>query len=480
MEIMPIIFSISIMLFNQAPDIAWGRTFGGTGDDSGYGVVECIDKSFIAVGSTNSSGNGDYNVYVVKVDSTGYPLWSKIFGGTSDDFAYSICPADNGHYLIVGSTNSSGNGLSDIYVLCIDENGDSLWARTYGDSLNETGYSITKTQDNNYVIAGMTNSYGAGGNDIHAIKIDPTGELIWEKAYGENHDDIAYSVSATNDGGSIITGTTYSSGNYSGDIYLLKIDSLGQVMWTTTNHSNENTMAFSVQQTQDSGYIVCGSAYFTLLGYEWCLLKYDQRGSLVWNTFQGSLNHDFAYAVQEVEYKNYIITGNFSYEMYVVRADTQGLNVWMLIYGGAGTDCAHSVRKTTDGGYIIVGLTDSYGAGGNDLFLVKTYPDVTCIKEKTITVQFDIPEWVVCPNPFYNRTTIEYHATKQGCATKMAIYDITGKIVKLFGSLSDNQSRIFWDGTDNDNNILPSGVYYLVISSSKGQFSKKIIKLCSP
>ncbi len=477
---MPIIFIASIILFNQAPDIEWGRTFGGAGNDYGYGVVECIDKSFIAIGSTNSSGNGDYDVYGVKVDSTGYPLWSKTYGGTNDDFGYSICPADNGQYLIVGSTNSSGNGLSDIYVLCINENGDSVWARTYGDSLNETGYSITKTQDNNYMIAGMTNSYGAGGNDILAIKINPAGELIWEKTYGEIYDDIAYSVSATSDGGSIMTGTTYSSGNHSGDIYLLKIDSLGQVMWTTTSHSNENAMAFSVQQTQDCGYIVCGSAYFVLLGYEWCLLRYDQHGGLVWSAFQGSLNHDFAYAVQEVGYKNYVIAGNFSFEMYVVRADTQGLNVWMLIYGGAGTDCAHSVKKTSDGGYIIVGLTDSYGAGGNDLFLVKTYPDLTGTKEKTDTFQFEIPECVVHPNPFYNRTIIEYHAIRQGCATKMAIYDITGRIVKSFSMLSDNQSRIFWDGTDNDRNILPPGVYYLVISSSKGQFSKKIIKLCSP
>lgn len=468
---------IIYFLFTQSPEIKWGRVYGGEGNDYGRGVLECADKGFIAVGSTNSFGNGGFDVYILKTDSLGYPVWTKTYGGAQDDYGYAICPAKDSGYIIVGATSSFGQGMSDIFVIKINEDGDSIWIRTYGDSMDEIGYSITEANDNNYVITGITSSSGAGGVDIYTIKIDSQGELIWSKTYGGNLDDLGFCVDATNDGGCIIAGTTFSFGNGSGDVYLVKTDSLGGIEWTRIYGTNNDEKGLCVQQTADSGYIVCGSAYVILLNYEWCLLRYNHNGSLVWDNFQGSLNDDFAYSVQEIFQKNYIIGGNFSYEMYVVRTDTEGLNVWMLIYGGAGTDCAFSVKQTADSGYIIAGITDSYGAGGYDLYLVKTYPDQVAIEENlSQTNPPSSTDIEISPNPFYDRIKISYHKKFYGCIKDIKIYDVTGRLVKTFNNLTNYQLPIHWDGSDNVGNHVSAGIYYIITSSAKGYISKKAIK----
>ncbi len=524
-RIMVIANLVVYFLLTQSPEIKWGRVYGGPGDDYGRCVLECIDKGYIAVGSTNSSGNGGFDVYIIKTDSLGFLEWSRTYGGVEDDYGYAICPAQNNCYLVVGATNSSGSGLSDIFVIKINENGDSVWARTYGDSMQEIGYSITETRDNNYLITGTTSSYGAGGIDVYTIKIDTLGELLWSKTYGGNLDDIGFCVDATDDGGFIFAGTTFSFGNGNGDVYVVKADSVGGTEWVGLFGTDQNETGLCVQQTIDSGYIICGSAHSVLLGYEWCLLRYNQNGSLIWNSFQGSLSDDFAYSVQEIDQKNYIVAGNFAYEMYVVRTDTAGYNRWSLIYGGAGTDCAYSIKQTADGGYIIAGITDSYGAGGYDVYLIKTYPDQLDIKEKfaqsapqapfdiqvspnpfnkSLTIKFQIPSTKsqtnpnsqIIPSPFSSPhwgkglgegkseipgSVALYGRDSGGQAPTLQIYDVTGRLVKIFNyqtiQLSNHLTQIVWDGSDFSNNPLPRGVYYIVVETDRDYVIKKVIKI---
>ncbi|MGQ9535001.1 MAG: T9SS type A sorting domain-containing protein, partial [bacterium] len=416
-------------LLTQSPTIKWGRTYGGEGEDQFRGVLECADKGFVAV----------------------------------------------------GSTNSFGNGLGDIYVMKLDSNGDSVWAMTYGDSLIETGYAITRTNDSNYVITGTTSSYGAGGTDIYAIKIDEMGAELWSKTYGGNLDDFGFCIDATNDDGYIITGSTYSFGNGNSDIYVVKIDSLGEAEWIGLYGTALNETGLCVQQTSDSGYIICGSAGNVLLGYEWCLLRYNRNGILVWDNFQGSLSDDFAYSVQEISRNNYVIGGNFAYEMYIVRTDTAGYNIWALIYGGAQTDCAYSVRQTADRGYIIAGITNSYGAGGYDAYLVRTATDEVAIKDissDTISSQTKILE--AFPSPFSDKLMITYRAPKSNIIPTVKIYDIMGRLVQQIESSGPGNNtttyKYLWDGSDFSGNPISRGIYYVVVPTDKGHITKKVIR----
>ncbi len=471
------LFYIISILTTQSPDIKWGRIFGGDSDDYARAVIECSDKGYIAVGSTNSFGHGGYDIYVFKVDSLGYPVWSKAFGGAQNDFGFAICPANDNNYLVVGTTYSFGHSYSDIILIKINEDGDSIWIKTYGDSLEESGYSIVPTYDNKYIICGTTNSSGAGNNDVFLIKIDSVGGIIWSRIYGGSLDDCVYCVDKTYDNGCIITGETYSFGNGGTDVYTLKIDSLGGTEWTALYGSYLDEKGYCVKQTADSGYIVCGTVYFTLLGYEWCLLRYNRRGALIWNTSQGSLNNDTAFSVQEVGQNNYVIGGNFSYEMYVVRTDTSGLNIWMLLYGGPGTDCAYSVKKTSDNGYIFAGITNSYGAGDNNAYLVKTYTDQIGIGDsnnKDIEKQMGI---IAFPSPFRNKLYIRFVTSGNLDLPDIRIYDIGGRFVKKLSPIQSGTANFVWDGTNENENVVSAGIYFIYAKNLKKKLIKTVIKL---
>lgn len=480
---MKFIVSFSIIincLVSQSPVVKWGRTYGGEDYECGWDVLECSDNGFIALGSTNSFGNGGYDIYVIKTDSLGLAQWMKTYGGLNDDYGYGLCPAWDSGYIIVGSTSSSGNGMSDIIVIKIDRDGDSLWVRTYGDSLNEIGYSIIRVEHNSYVITGITSSTGSGGTDMYTIKIDQSGNLIWSKTYGGLFDDQAYCIDATDDGGHIIVGQTFSFGNGGGDIYIIKTDSLGEIEWERLYGSVQNEIGFCGKQTRDGGYIVCGGAYFTLLGYECCLLRYNNNGSLLWDNFQGSLSDDYAYSVQEIFQNNYVIAGNFSYEMYVARTDTEGWNIWSLIYGGSGTDCAFKVRQTADSGYIIVGITNSYGAGDYDLYLVRTETDSVGIINSPDKNLSCLKVLRCYPSVFVNELKILYSPDGSNLNPVVKIYNIAGEMVKEIKPFLICRNYIFeyiWDGNDQNGNPVPKGVYYIVVPSHKGCITKKVIKI---
>jgi hypothetical protein len=140
-----------------------------------------LDGGFIITGITNSVGAGGYDVYLVKTDSLGDTLWSRTYGGTGDDEGMSVKQTLDGGYIIVGWTNSFGAGDYDIYLIRTDSLGDTLWTRTYGGVFNDGGYSVQQTTDGGYIIAGYTNSFGAGGFDVYLIKTDANGYVTVEE-----------------------------------------------------------------------------------------------------------------------------------------------------------------------------------------------------------------------------------------------------------------------------------------------------------
>jgi len=140
----------------------------------------------------------------------------------TNDEIYCIQQTKDGGYIAVGSTYSMGSGYSDIYILKIDAYGNWMWDRVYSSSYDEIGYSVQQATDNGYVIAGSTDSFGAGGWDVYVIKVDGYGNKIWERTYGGTYDDESNCIQLTNDGGYIITGWTESYGAGMWDVYAIK------------------------------------------------------------------------------------------------------------------------------------------------------------------------------------------------------------------------------------------------------------------
>ena len=221
-----------------------------------------------------------HDAYVIKLNGEGFEEWYQTFGGVAYDRAYAGQQTTDGGYVIAGSTNSFGAGDYDFYLVKTDGEGvvndltpdltpdttpdqtekdvtDSL-PKTFGGERYDTAVSIQQTTDGGYIIAGRTESFGAGGNDAYLVKTDGEGIEEWYQTFGGEAYDAVYSVQQTADGGYIIAGTTRSFGADDNDAYLVKTDGEGNEEWFRTFGGEANDIVYSVQQTTDGGYIIAG------------------------------------------------------------------------------------------------------------------------------------------------------------------------------------------------------------------------------
>ena len=227
-----ILFGLSIVflhssIFSQSPNVLWTNTFGGSNVDVGKSVQQTSDGGFIVGGWTWSFGAGIRDFYLIKTDEKGDALWTKTYGGTNDDLGYSVQQTSDGGFIFAGDTRSFGVGNVDIYLIKTDESGNTLWTRTFGGSGDDFSRSVQQTSDGGYIIGGSTRSFGSGGTDIYLIKTDGGGSILWTNTFGGGDLDVSTSVQQTSDGGYIIIGYTRSFGAGSHDFYLVKTDANG-------------------------------------------------------------------------------------------------------------------------------------------------------------------------------------------------------------------------------------------------------------
>ena len=238
----------------------WAKTYGGTGFDFAYSIQETSDGGYIVAGSTASFGAGSDDFWVLKLYSNGNVAWQKTYGGADYDYAYSIQQTSDGGYIVAGETWSFGAGSRDFWVLKLYSNGNVAWQKTYGGiNADDVAFSIRQTQEGGYIVAGRTDSsLGAGKDDVWVLKLDANGNVTWQKTYGGGNWDYAYSIQQTSEGGYIVAGWTDSFGAGNDDVWVLKLDSAGNVTWQKTYGGANDDAAFSIQETSNAVYFVAG------------------------------------------------------------------------------------------------------------------------------------------------------------------------------------------------------------------------------
>ncbi|UCF12802.1 MAG: hypothetical protein JSW06_00720 [Thermoplasmatales archaeon] len=374
----------SVELYNGRN--GWNHTFGGVSYDEGYSVQQTSDSGYIITGATLSFGAGNWDVWLIKTDSSGSEQWNRTFGGSSYDRGSSVQQTSDDGYIIAGATYSYGLGDFDVWLIKTDSVGNEEWNYTFGGSSDDRGYSGQQTSDDGYIISGYTDSYGAGDSDVWLIKTDSNGIEVWNSTFGGINYDRGFSVQQTSDGGYIITGYTvsYDTDDTGCDIWLIKTDSNGIEEWHQTfggtGVSNKFDMGYSVQQTSDGGFIITGDTeiYFVAKSDVW-LIKTDSVGNEEWNHTFGGSGTDRGRSVQQTSDRGYIITGwawSFSVvdpDIWLIKTDSSGNEEWnyTYLYGENSGDWGYSCQQTNDGGYIIAGAIASYIGEGTDVWLIK-------------------------------------------------------------------------------------------------------------
>ncbi len=336
---------ISVVLFLDfpvvlayEPAVQWEKTFGGTDYDGASSVQQTSDGGYIIAGWTRSFGAGDSDVYLIKTDPNGNSIWQMTSDSSSQDFGYSVQQTSDGGYII------SGAFFSNVCLIKTDSDGNSIWEKYFGGSYFDIGYSVQQTMDGGYIIAGRTSSFGAGDSDVYLIKTDPNGDSIWEKTFGGSDYEFGQSVHQTSDGGYIIAGSTRSFGVGESDVYLVKTDSDGNSTWEKTFGGSDYDVGSSVQQTSDGGYIIAGwTKSFGAGGYDIYIIKADSDGNLLWQKALSGSGQASAESIQQTSDGGYIIAGSTTSfgagyaDVYLIKLSSEDCQY--LLFGDVNNDC---------------------------------------------------------------------------------------------------------------------------------------------
>ncbi len=474
---------------------------------NGYSVQQTSDGGYIMTGSNYYNYT---HINLIKTNANGDTLWTRTYGHDLGDYdiGYSVQQTNDGGYIIVATIASSNTSPIHLYLIKTNSTGDTLWTKTYGSTGNDYGYSVKQTLDSGFIIAGATDSLGAGGYDAFLIKTNSIGDTLWTKTYGGINDDEAKSVELTTDGGYIITGYTNSFGAGDNDVYLIKTDSIGDTLWTKTFGSVNYDIGYSVRQTSDGGFILVGT--YNLVYF--CLIKTNSIGDTLWtkNYYANVTNNNAqAYSVQQTIDGGYIFAGTAgnwvdgTSQSMLIKTNSMGDTLWTKYY----SDGINFVQQSTDGGYIVTGessliKTDSTGNSGcrwsNSSISLYSFPTLisntsTIIKSGcmvsspsepvgsggtfVITRCFSagineiktIEDISIFPNPASNLITISLPATNiKSCSINL--YDMLGE--KMLPSYSTYSTQ-----TTIDLSSIPQGIYFLEVMMDNEKVVRKVVKM---
>jgi hypothetical protein len=299
---------VYLIKIDSTGDTLWSRTYGDGSIEGGQSVQQTADRGYILAGFLFwLTPYNDQWVYLIKTDSLGNTLWTRKYGGESGSSlaeAKSVEQTADGGYIVTGSS------FNDVCLIKTDPLGNILWTRTYGGSMGDYARSVQQTTDGGYIVAATTRSYGAGGNDVYLIKTDSTGDTLWTRTYGGSSCDYARSVQQTTDGGYIVAGQTESFGAGDYDVFLIKTDSTGGTLWSRTYGGSGVDEGRSVEQTTDGGYVVTGwTESFGISYLDVCVIKTDSLGNTLWSRTYGGSSDDYAYSVQQTTDGGYMVAG---------------------------------------------------------------------------------------------------------------------------------------------------------------------------
>ena len=339
-------FDIFLLQFNENDELIFSKTFGGLNDDRGNAIIQTNDNGFAILGYSSSeneiiSNNGSRDFWIIKTNENGNLIWQKNFGFAGNDTGISIIQTNDTGFLLTGIidvTASDGQGNAkktvskkhaggDYWAIKLANNGDFEWSKFYGGSFTDTPFDVVETQNNSFIIVGSSDSNDVdisnnlGSYDFWVVHISAKGEIIWEKNFGGSEIDEAYGITKTADNNFVIVGDTRSTdknvsqNNGGADIWMIKIDSNGNLIWEKSIGANGFDAARSVRLTADNGFLISGSSRSSDESFinkgqnDALLIKVDENGNLLWQKTVGGSKIDLLYDAIQIKENEYIAVG---------------------------------------------------------------------------------------------------------------------------------------------------------------------------
>ena len=293
------------LMLDSEGNALWNKTFlEGSGTELRFALN--LTAGFLLVGNEFLSSGG-INGYVAKIDNQGTLLWQTIIGGNQTDEFYSAIASPDG-FVLLGLSSQNGGGTSLGWVVKIDPDGNVIWNKTYSfaqDTITKTG---VLAPDGDYMVAGYTDIRGVGNYDFLLMKIDPEGNLVWNQTYGLTGSQEAHSMTLAPDGYVIVGDTQSSDTNI--HAWVVKVDFNGTLLWAkTVGGKNADSPAY-VTASPDGGYLVAGFTFSWGAGNrDFWLFKINDSGQVLWSCTQGDAGYQEAYNVIQTGQNQYVMTG---------------------------------------------------------------------------------------------------------------------------------------------------------------------------
>ncbi|MBM2816421.1 MAG: type sorting protein [Ignavibacteria bacterium] len=480
-----------VVKLDSLGNIEWDKTIGSTWTDEIRSIYNTEDGGFIAAGDVGRNdgdviGNYNDNIWLVKFNSLGNIVWQHSIGGSSDENLNSFIKTNDKGYILAGRSSSkdgdvSGNhGNYDFWIVKLDSNCNMQWQKCYGGSDYDEAIAILQTKDGGYIAGGHTKSKNgdATGNhgyyDILILKLDTSGKIQWKKTLGGTGLEMVSSIIQSDDGGYFILGTTTSSDfdvtGYEGlnDFWVIKLDSTGNIQWETalggTNDDNPN----SLFPSKDGGCVIFGYSNsndrdITIDGKQqqenrgcW-IVKLDSIGKIVWQKSLCGTGFDNPIFIKEAYDETFYLGGT-----------TQGLWVARLVNS---VDNPHTDTLQLD-------MSDSYNVKFNidNIQKITFEDDSDVMNDNPNSSNFIIID--IYPNPADDYMNIAFELGKPG-DVNIKIYDLTGRQINNleYKGCTSGKNILQWNGFDSNGYRAPFGVYFIEASLDKEVLVKKFILL---
>jgi hypothetical protein len=513
-----VLFAFLTSSISAQPAIQWQKALGGTNVEEATSLQPTKDGGLIVAGWSNSndgdvSGNhGGYDCWIVKLDPFGMVQWQKNYGGSGNDEAWSVQLTNDGGYIVAGRTNSNDGDVSgnhgdwDCWIVKLDSVGTIQWQKSLGGSGADQAADIQSTSDGGYIVAGgsLSNDGDVSGNygngDLWVVKLNDIGEIQWQECLGGGSSEYANSIRSTIDGGYIVAGATGSDdGDVAGssfggiDEWIIKLSSDGAIQWQKClggefpiSGVEGDDQAADIQLAGDGGYIVAGytnSNDWEVSGnhgvFDAWVVKLDSTGTIQWQKCLGGSKLDVGTYIQPTSDAGYIMSGYTSsndgevsgnhggyFDAWVVKLDNTGAIQWQKCLGGSNGDKMSSLYPTPDGGYFMAGYSSSSdgdvsGNHGNaDFWVIKLSP-VTAVQDN-----LNESGCTLYPNPAIDYVQVKMDDSNSNI--QVTLFDVLGRQVR--------HQQLETGENINVSTLAPS-VYIVKILTSEGKaFEKKIVK----